>query len=87
MINSHENWTIPRQRGHEGSKLKNCLIALWVFGMKDGVWAEKTLFCARDICEVIIFQLSIHGSLDLDSILRYQNILVFLSPAIGKMQF
>ena len=27
------------------------------------------------------------GSLDLDSMLKYQNILVFLYPVIGKMQF
>ena len=38
MVNSHENCTIPRQRGHEGSKLKNCLITVWGFGMKHGVW-------------------------------------------------
>ena len=27
------------------------------------------------------------GSLDHDSMLKYQNFLVFLSPVIGKMQF
>ena len=43
MVNSHENDTIPRQRGHEGSKLKNCLITLWVVGMKPGIWGRKTL--------------------------------------------
>ena len=32
IVNSHANCTIPRQRGHEGSKLKNCLIAIWVLG-------------------------------------------------------
>ena len=43
MVNSHENCTIPRHRGHEGSKLKNCLIAIWVSGMKHGVWGKRTL--------------------------------------------
>ena len=43
MVNSHENCTIPRQRGHEGSTLKNCLIAIWVFGMKHGIWGGKNL--------------------------------------------
>ena len=38
MVNSHENLTIPRQRGHQGSKLKNCLLTIWVFGIKHGVW-------------------------------------------------
>ena len=33
LVNSHENCTILRQRHHEGSKLKNCFIAIWVFGM------------------------------------------------------
>ena len=40
MVNSLENHTIPRQRDHEGSKLKNCI---WVVGMKPGIWGRKTL--------------------------------------------
>ena len=43
MDNSHENCTIPRHRGHEGSKLKNCLVAIRIFGMKHGVWGKRTL--------------------------------------------
>ena len=34
MVNSHENCTIPRHRGHEGSKLNFFLIFIWVLGMK-----------------------------------------------------
>ena len=37
--------------------------------------------------KILFFNFLFIGSLDLDSMLKYQNILVFLSPVIGKMQF
>ena len=50
------------------------------------ILGDRELFCARNISDVPIFQLSIHW-VSLDSMLKYQNILVFLSPVIAKMQF
>ena len=35
--------SVLRQRGHEGSKLKNSLITFWVVGMKHGIWGKKFL--------------------------------------------
>ena len=42
LVNSHENWTILRQRDLEGSKLKNCFIAIWIFGILHVIYARKS---------------------------------------------
>ena len=36
MVDSHKNCTMQGQ-------LKNCLITIWVVGMKHGIWGRKTL--------------------------------------------
>ena len=51
------------------------------------ILGDKELFYARDIYDLLFSNFLFVGSLYLDSMLKYQTILVFFSHVIGEIQF